>query len=182
MRFGTRELLFVLVLLAMPLAAWFFVFSPRTARVEQARTEIAQKEVKLAQLEAATTAMDDLSREIDHLTQAIDMFEQRLPQRREVDRIVKEITTLSARQNLTVKSMSTDKVVGSARYSEQPIKLVIVGDFDGFYEFTKEIERLPRITKLGQMRLKKLRGGEEGEMQADLVLTIYFDGETRVRS
>ena len=33
MRFGIRELIFVLVLLAMPVAAYFFVFEPRNVQI-----------------------------------------------------------------------------------------------------------------------------------------------------
>ena len=37
MQFGPREAVFILLLLAMPVAAYFFVFQPRATQVAEAR-------------------------------------------------------------------------------------------------------------------------------------------------
>ena len=36
MRFGIRELIFLVVLLAVPVASWWYVFNPRNAEIQQA--------------------------------------------------------------------------------------------------------------------------------------------------
>ena len=177
MRFGVRELVFVLLLLGMPVAAYFFVFQPRNQQIAEARTEIAQKQTKLQQLEAATAAMSDLGEEIEKLSEAIELFEQKLPSQREEQVILKEVWELAARHQLKPKSVRTDKTVETSQYAELPIKMVILGDFDGFYSFLLELEKLQRITRTPTMTLKKLRGNEEGLMQADIVLSIFFEGD-----
>ena len=40
MRFGFRELIFLVVLLAVPVASWWYVFKPRNTEIAQARMEI----------------------------------------------------------------------------------------------------------------------------------------------
>ena len=175
-RLGLREGAFVLLLLAMPLAAWMLVFQPRAEAMAQARVEITQKQAKLEQLGQATAVIDDLGGEIDKLTAAIELFEQKLPAQREVEVILKEVWELAAEHDLTPKSIRTDKIVPAAGYAELPIKMVIVGDFDGFYSFLRELGELPRITQVPSMKLKKL-DGQEGHMQAEMVLSIFFEAQ-----
>ncbi|MEX0743969.1 MAG: type 4a pilus biogenesis protein PilO [Phycisphaeraceae bacterium] len=174
MRLGTREILFVLVLLAMPLAAWFFVFQPRHAQLDEAREEIVAKQAKLRQLETATASMLNLGEEIDKLSDAIEMFEQKLPAQREVEVILKEVWEMATANDLTPRSVRTERIAPNAHYAELPIKMVIVGDFDGFYSFLLDLEKLPRITRTPTMKLRKTRN-EEGVMQADVTLSIFFE-------
>ncbi len=178
MRFGLREALFVLLLLGMPAAAYFFVFQPRNEQIAEARKEVAQKQAKLTELEKATKSIDDLGAEIDELKEAISFVEQQLPAQREVDVILREVWELAAKHKLRPESVRPDKIVPQSHYTELPIKLVIVGDFDGFYEFLLALEDLPRITRLPQMKLQKLQGKDvdDGAMKADLVLSIFFEG------
>lgn len=175
MRVGIRETLFFLLLLAMPVAAYFFVFEPRNQQIAEARKEIRQKQQKLEQLEAATKNIADLGVEIDRLAQAIDLFEEKLPAEREVEVILKQVWQLAARQRLIPKSIRTDKPITNAQYHEQPILMTIVGDFDGFYQFLLDLEKLQRITRVPQMKLKKDKKSNEGEMVADIVLSIFFE-------
>lgn len=176
MRFGPREIVFLLVLASMPAAAYFLVFQPRARETAEAHTEVARMEQKLRQLEAQTASIDSLADEIAKLQGAIDLFERKLPEQQQVEVILKEVWELAARHELTPKSVRTDKIVPAADYAELPIKMTITGDFDGFYAFLLELERLPRITRMPTMRLRKLDDGN-GQMQADLVLSIFFDGK-----
>jgi type IV pilus assembly protein PilO len=181
MQFGLREAAFVLLLLAMPVASYFLVFEPRTTQIAEARTEISSKQTKLKQLEAATKSIEDLGDEIDELRQAIELFEKKLPAQRDVEIVLRDVWRLAAENDLTPKSVRTDKIVDCAQYAELPIKMTIIGNFSGFYTFLQELEKLPRITRTPSMKLKKL-DDEDGEMQADMVLSIFFEGDKRQAS
>lgn len=176
MRFGLRELIFLAVLLAMPVAAYIFVFQPRNAQIAEAMEEIERKRSKLHQLEAATQSLESLSVEIEKLSDAIEMFERKLPAQQEVDVILKDVWELAATQNLAPKRIRTDQITATAQYAELPITMEIHGDFNGFYEFLLELEKLPRITRLPSMTLEKMRD-QEGAMKANIVLNIFFEGE-----
>jgi type IV pilus assembly protein PilO len=177
MRFGTREMVFVVVLLAMPVAAYFFVFEPRNNQIAEAREEIRQKQLKLKQLEQTTRSISDLGQEIDKLTEAINLFEQKLPAEREVEVILKQVAELAAKQKLVAKSFRTDKPVATAQYTEQPINMVISGDFDGFYNFLIDLEKLSRITRMPEMKLKRGKTDKDGQVEAAVVLTIFFESK-----
>ena len=38
---------------------------------------------------------------------------------------------------------------------EQPLEIQIEGNFDGFYQFLLELETLPRITQIHQLKLER---------------------------
>jgi len=174
MRFGAREMIFVVLLLAMPVAAYFFVFEPRNKQIVQARMEIRDKQAKLEQLETATRTIPDLDMEIIKLADAVAVFEQKLPAEQEVEVILKEVWNLADRHGLRPRSVRTDRTIPGEQYAEMPIKMVIVGDFDGYYSFLLDLEKLRRITRMPQMKLKKIPA-QEGAMEAEVVLSIFFD-------
>lgn len=88
--------------------------------------------------------------------------------------ILQEVWELATSHGLLPKSVSTEKPIDMQLYVELPLKMVIVGDFDGFYGFLLDMERLRRITRLPQMRLEK-SGRDNGKIQADLILSIFHE-------
>jgi len=177
MRFGFREVVFIMLLLAVPVGAYLFVFEPRNQQVEEVKEEIKRKQAKLEELEQATKRIPDLGLEIDKLAEAIEVIEQKLPDERKVDEVLKQVWELATRQRLTPKSVRTDKPVPNASFSELPIQMEIVGDFDGFYSFLLELEKLPRITQLPKMKLVKAteKDREQGQMRAEVILSVFFE-------
>jgi type IV pilus assembly protein PilO len=182
MRFGLREVIFLIVLLAVPAVSLFYVFKPRNEEIQQALKEIAVKQTRLDRLEAATATIDDLGLEIEKGREAIALIEAKLPSEQEVDVILEQIWQIARANRLTQKSLKSEKPVPAANYRELPLKIVMEGEFDGFYQFMLQLENLPRITRVHEMKLQ--RGGLPGTpaagndlsgvMKAEFVLSIYF--------
>lgn len=178
MRFGFRELLFILVLVALPVIAWMTAFEPMNLAIAEAEREMLTKQQKLQQLQLATSRVDDLGREIDKLTKAIEVFEAKLPAEKEVEVILKEVWQVAAKHELKPRSVRADKPIKAARYSELPLKMIIVGDFDGFYAFLLDLEKHSRITRVPEMKLEKLKKGGDGQMEATFTLSIFFEPQS----
>jgi len=60
-------------------------------------------------------------------------------------------------------------------YAEQPVFLQLEGDFKGFYSFLLALENKARIMRIQQMELEKLTNEQEGQMRADLTISIFFE-------
>jgi len=177
MRFGMREAIFLVLLLAMPIAAYMFVFKPRNVQIAEALQQINQKKAKLDRLAAATKNIDNLGNEIDKLSKTVELFEKKLPAQREVEVILRQVWEMAAKHRLVPKSVRTEKPVTAAQYAELPIMMTIYGNFDGFYSFLLDLEQLKRITRMPKMKLEKIVGNDvsDGQMRAVIVLSIYFD-------
>ena len=183
MRFGLRELIFLVVLLAVPAASWWYVFKPRNAEIEQARMEIQIKQTKLNKLREVAKRIDDIGLAIEQGRGAVELIEAKLPNRDQVEDILANVWQLAKRNHLSLKSVKSEKPVPATLYMEQPLRVSMTGRFDGFYQFLLEMENLSRITRVPRMRLERLDSSgspgdldlDSGLMTAEFTLSIYFE-------
>ncbi len=180
MKLGFRELLFLLLLLAVPMGAYMWIFKPANAHIEQQRQEIDAKTQKLASLRKALVGIKDLNDEVKKLREAVDFFEAKLPKHHEIHRVLEQVTKIAERHRLDTRLFKTLKPHPLAAYSEQPIELEVAGNFNAYYQFLLELEKLPRITKVKNMDLAKNKD-DEGHMEATMNVSIYFDPGTAAR-
>ncbi|MEM7624777.1 MAG: type 4a pilus biogenesis protein PilO [Planctomycetota bacterium] len=177
MRFGIREIIFVAILLAVP-AGWYMALAQPRLKDRLARQdEIVSREKQIQQVAKATENVPDVEAEIQKLQNAIAHFQNQLPNDREVETLLPEIWNLAGEHGLSAKSVRPEKSVPAAEYEELPIKIEIVGDFDGFYEFIQDIEKLPRITRMPRIKIEKLKqSNDAGVVKANLTLSIFYEG------
>ena|SRR5438552_2421949 len=174
MKFGLRELIFFKLMVGLLLASYFFVFAKATTKKRDLLADIHAKQAELSNLKQATVGIDDLGHKIDELKKAITFFESKLPQEKEVDKILREVWQLAGANQLQTRTVKPAKTERSASYSEQPIEMSLAGDFTGFYSFLLQLEKLPRITRLSRMNLQKI-SDRDGHMTAQLTLSIFFE-------
>jgi type IV pilus assembly protein PilO len=180
MKPGPREITFALLLMAIPLGAWYFVFRPQNARDMELRQQIQLKQEKLRAVNRATAVIGDLQKEISSLSGAIELFQSKLPSDMEIDKVLQELWKIAETNQLTTKSVRTlprtpdNLLAGGVQHAEQPISMQLEGDFNGFYRFLQALESQPRI-----MRVRTLTVGKnpkvDGGIQASLVMSIFFD-------
>ena len=184
MRFGFRELVFFVVLLAVPLASYLYVFKPRNVEIKQAEVEVEIKKERLQKLEQVAATIDDLELAIERGRQSIEVIEAKLPSKKEEEVILEQVWRLAEKNGLIVKSFHPEKSVSAALYMETPLKIVMEGQFDGFYEFELQLESLPRITRIHDMKLERLVNSDQkgseitpGSMRAEFTLSIFFEAD-----
>ena len=177
MRFGLREVIFVVVMLALLGSTYWFVFSKANQKKQSLLSDIRTKQAALSNFQQATAGIEDLNNKIDELQKAITFFESKLPQEKEVDKILKEVWQMAEANSLQTKTIKTMRSERGPSYSEQPIEIMLLGDFNGFYSFLLQLEKLPRITRVTNMALSKITD-VEGVMSAKVTLSIFFEPET----
>ena len=183
MKFGFREFIFFIVLLAVPVASYFYVFKPRNDEITRANEEIAMKQARLDTLAEVTAKIEDIDLEIQRGRESVKTVEAKLPSAQDVEGILEQVWQTARRNALNLVSVKSEKPVPAALYMEQPLKVAMEGQFDGFYQFMLELENLPRITRIHQMKIEKAKpaaGGKEdalppGSMKSEFILSIYFE-------
>lgn len=176
MRIGIRETFLLALLLALPLLSWWLVFRPQNAFISQAKREIEHKNQMLDKLRQTTARNEDLQRANEEILQNIQSIEARLPSNKEVDAVIRQVSDLAVESGLEPPNIESDKPVAAALYMEQPLKMKITGNFNGFYEFLVKLEQLPRITRIPDMKITRSTD-HDGHMKAEFVLSIYFQQE-----
>jgi type IV pilus assembly protein PilO len=173
-KFGPRELLFLVILIAMPAASYWLVFKPQNHEISEAKKEIEHKKLMLEKLDEATAQTKDLEQQNAEIEASIALVESRLPGDKEVDVVLEQVAEIARKQKLTLKRVKREDPVPAAGYMEQPLDMEIEGDFDDFYVFLLEVEKLERITRMFELQIKGDRQ-EEGVMTAEFTLSIYFE-------
>lgn len=173
MRFGSRELLFLVIMIGLLLGAWYFVFQKANDRLAMLRKDTTEKQAQLDLLSRTRQDIRDIDKEMADLKKGIDIFEHKLPSAREVDTTLRAISDMAAKNQLDVKQVRSVKAEKAAGYMEQQMSLVVTGDFLRFYGFLLNVERLDRITRVGQLRLEKI-ADVEGSMTANMMLSIFY--------
>jgi len=172
-KFGNREVVFTLVMLGLLAGSYFLGFAKQNERRLAKQAEIDSRRRSLAELQEATAGVRDVEKKIDELQRATSVFEAKLPQAKEIETILREVWQLAESHNLTTKTVRTLESHRLNGYSEQPIEMSLSGDFNGFYEFLLNLEKLPRLNRVTHMYLTKI-SGHDGEMQAQMTLSIFF--------
>lgn len=188
MKFGLREILFIVVLMAIPVGAYWFVFRPQNTRNDEMRKQIDARQAKLRELNRATGTIGDLKTEISSLSQAISFFQSKLPSEKEIDKILQEVWLLAESNKLATKSIRTLTrqtgmfTTAGSEQAEQPIAVMLEGDFHGFYSFMLALENQPRIMRIQSMKIKKPKGAPEGTVSVEFEMSIFFEKDKAEQS
>lgn len=190
MKFGLRETIFIVLLMLIPVGAWWFVFRPQNARNAEMHRQIETRQAKLRKINKTAATIGDLEKQIESLSEAIGYFKSKLPDEKEIDKILQEIWILAESNDLQAKSVRTrlrkSKQSGflaeDSEQAEQPIVVQLVGDFRGFYAFLLALESQPRIMRIRTMNLEKKDKCPPGYVSAEFEMSIFFERKRKERS
>ena len=182
-----RQFAFLLVLIAVPVITWYFVFQPQNRMIEDVNKDIRIRQEKLEEVENMAANLQDLEDIVRAGMHAIELIESKLPREQDVESILEQVWQIARSNGLVVKSVRSEQPVAAMVYMEQPLKVELEGNFEGFYEFMLALENLPRITRIFDLKLKKisqLSGPKKddlppGSVSAEFTLSIYFSSGSR---
>ena len=174
---GLRKAVLFALLLGVAVVGYQYMIKPANKRLAEAKNRVQVKLTKLAEFEKATAAAEDLTKQLEQLQQAIDFFESKLPPTSQIHEVLQQVTVIAQKNGLKPKTIRTLAQKDNSGYVEQPLKMELQGNFNSFYSFLLELEKLPRIMKIRELKLDKQTGGE-GHVAADFIVSIFFQNKT----
>jgi len=175
-----RKSLFFMLLVVITYVGYRYMIKPANNALVEKRNNLEDKLLKLAKFEgpeqSAITA-ESLNNQLEQLREAIKSLEDKLPPTSEIDKVLQNVTVIVQKQGLKPKTIRTLKQKQDRGYVEQPLKMELSGDFNSFYSFLLELERLDRIMKIRNLELKK-QFTKEGEIAANFVVSIFFQNKS----
>lgn len=170
---STRHLIFFVLIIGMAYVSWAYMIKPANTHLTETRATMEQKRAKLDELAQATAAAENLTEQLEKIEQAIEVFESKLPPDSEIHTVLESVTLIAQRHGLTPKTIRTLKQEKNRGYIEQPLEMELHGDFNSYYAFLLELEKMDRITKLRELNLKK-KSKHEGQTEAKFIMSIFF--------
>ena len=180
MKLGLREAIFFVLLLSIPVGSWALVFRPQNQRNAAMLARIVAKQERLMDLNQATVTIGDLKKEIASLEEAVKFFQSKLPNAKEMDKVLREVWELAEANHLITKSIRTLQSAERptapelTNLYEQPIAMQLEGDFRGFYVFLQALENQSRIMRISKLTLEKTPAGE-GQIKACFDMSVFFE-------
>jgi type IV pilus assembly protein PilO len=170
---GIRHFIFFVLMIGMAYASWAYMIRPADAALVRQRAALEERQARLAELDRAGSTASNLDEQIKQVEQAIRIFESKLPPKSQIHTVLENVTLIAQKHGLTPKTISTLKTSENNGYIEQPLKMELHGDFNSYYAFLLELERMDRITKIRELTLKK-KDKSEGQTEATFVMSIFF--------
>ncbi len=170
---GSRKFIFFVLLVALAYVSYAYMIKPANQHLAREKIEVNAKRAKLLELRKATAAASDLTKQLEKVEEAIAVFESKLPPQSEIDKVLEDITKIVQMHGLVSKTIRTLPVKINRGYIEQPLHMELHGNFNSYYSFLLELEKLDRITKIRELSLKK-KAKTEGETAATFVVSIFF--------
>jgi len=172
MNSSIRYFIFFVLIAGMGYVSWAYMIKPANEHLAKKRAEMEIMRSKLNELELATAKAENLADQLKKIEEAIEAFESKLPPSSEIHTVLENVTLIAQRHGLTPKSIRTQKNMDNRGYIEQPLEMELDGNFNSYYAFLLELEKLDRITKIRKLSLKKTE--REGQTQAEFIMSIFF--------
>ena len=173
MNTNLRKTIFFAILVGLAFVAYAYMIKPANESLIEQKTAMEQKRAKLRELENATITAEDLNKQLVQMEEVIEMFESKLPPKSEIHKVLKNVTVIARKHGLTPKTIRTLSRKTNNGYIEQPLKMELHGNFNSYYAFLLELEKLDRIMKIRKLNLKK-QHKNEGGAEATFEVSIFF--------
>lgn len=177
---GFRGIMLLAAVVGMPVASYFLVFRPQNNEINRAKQDIEYTKSLLDKLREETARNADLEKAIEEIRLSVVAAETRLPSDKEIADVVRQVSDLALQAGLEDPGMKSAKPVQAALYMEQPLNMTMKGDFRSFFLFMANVEKLPRIMRVTDLKLTrddKVQEAAADGLIADKVeftLSIYF--------
>jgi type IV pilus assembly protein PilO len=169
-----RKIIFFILLVGVSAAGYQYMIKPANKDLTEAKGKLETKLAQLDKFEEAASAADDLAKQLEKLQEAIEFFESKLPPTSQIHEVLEQVTVIAQKEGLKPKTIRTLSTKDNSGYVEQPLKMQLEGNFSSFYSFLLELEKLPRIMKIRELKLEKPSDDNEGQISADFIVSIFF--------
>lgn len=165
------------VIVALVAAFYVLGFRPLSKRLNDLRGQITQRQRDVFAGRAETKVLPDVAGEVQRLQARLERSNKSIPPQQELSQFIRDITQLSQQANLKRFSYKPGVAARGEQVCELPIPLVFEGDFLNVYAFLRNLEEMPRMTRVRGMHVKAKDRDKSGNVQVQLSMNIYFAAE-----
>ena len=156
------------VLVAIGAGYWILSYQPaqETRRALVARSQELQRSLNNARSIANNVA--GFKAEVAGLERDLDLALKQLPNRKQFEDLLQDISTAGKKVGVTIKSIDRDNEIQRDFYAEVPFKIELEGTYHDLAGFFEMVAHLPRIVNMGGLDIKVL---DESQQSTRLKVT-----------
>jgi type IV pilus assembly protein PilO len=142
------------VLVAIAAGYWFLSYQPEQ---EVRRTLVTRSQELQRSLNNARSIANNVAgfeAEVAGLERDLDLALKQLPNRKQFEDLLQDISTAGKKVGVTIKSIDRDSEVSRDFYAEVPFKIELEGTYHDLARFFEMVASLPRIVNMGGLDIK----------------------------
>lgn len=156
-RFGIMGALAVAVV-----AIYFFMFyQDKDLELKGLHAQELELQRKLSEVRSIAANIAAFEAEIDDLEIKLKTALRQLPNKKELEVLLTDISNLGKTAGVEIRSFKRDKEVVHDFYAEVPIKIELTGEFHDVAQFFDLMSKLPRIVNMGALTIGILSEDED---------------------
>ncbi|MBJ21205.1 MAG: type 4a pilus biogenesis protein PilO [bacterium] len=142
------------LLMSIAVGYWYLSYQPAQ---EALQTYVLKAHGLQRNLNNARTVANNLpgfEAEVASLQRDLDLALKQLPNRKQFEDLLQDISTAGKKVGVSIKSIDRDQEVNRDFYAEVPFKLEIEGSYHDLARFFEMVASLPRIVNVGALDIK----------------------------
>ena len=138
-------------LIAISLAYWQLFFQPIQTERNQLVAKAQELQRNLNNARAVASNIPAVESEIEGMERDLELALKQLPNRKQFEDLLQDISTAGKKVGVAIKSIDRDKEVPRDFYAEVPFNLEIEGSYHDLARFFEMVASLPRIVNIGSL-------------------------------
>ncbi|MBL7646434.1 MAG: type 4a pilus biogenesis protein PilO [Candidatus Hydrogenedentes bacterium] len=144
---------------------YFGVYKSQQAKLVTAQETLAETVSELKEARTIRAKFDEFKQEADKATKLVEMFEDRLPEEREIPRLLEQFEKKGDDLGLTVELTQLPSMT-DANKETIPYEIIARGDFHEIVQFINLLERDQRYLKVSNLDIgEEIAGISEATFQ-----------------
>jgi len=142
------------LLVAIGAGYWFFSYEP--AQVQRAAMIARSQELQRTLNNARSVANNvaGFEAEVAGLERDLDLALKQLPNRKQFEDLLQDISTAGKKVGVMIKSIDRDREIPRDFYAEVPFEIELEGTYHDLARFFEMVANLPRIVNMGGLTIK----------------------------
>jgi type IV pilus assembly protein PilO len=140
------------VLVAIAAGYWFLSYQPARQMQESMMTQAQELQRNLNNARSVANNVSGFEAEVAGLERDLDLALKQLPNRKQFEDLLQDISTAGKKVGVTIKSIDRDEEVRREFYAEVPFKIEIEGTYHDLARFFEMISSLPRIVNVAGLK------------------------------
>ena len=170
------KVLLVLILFALPAAAFYFLFlQPNLEEIDKLNVSKAKLETELRNVKIKARDLPKLEAELAATQQIFDEKSVLLPKEKEIPQLLRDISSLGRNAGLDFLKFKPGANVPKDFYDEIPITVNVRGPYHNVGFFFDQVSKLERIVTVSNINISSpQREGGEMLLKSDCQLVTYM--------
>jgi len=156
------------LLIGIGAAYWFMSYQPAQVQINELTVRGQELQRKLNNARTVASNVPGFEAEVAELERDLELALNQLPNRKQFEDLLRDISTAGKKVGVTIKSIDRDQEVNRDFYAEVPFKLELEGAYHDLARFFEMVANLPRIVTMGSLDISV---SEESQLMTKLKVT-----------